>query len=173
MAALAAAAAFMLAGCNQSKRAGRPGFDPLADINAPAAQEHREIVKQNTNVPPVPPTHEQQRAIAKQEVQEPADATKPTPSDYRDEFLASMQQKLTDMDQKITKLGDTIASLNTDEEAQATFNTLRELRAQLDPLFEELSKASPDAWDDAKKAFETSLAGVENAYENVRTTYGN
>lgn len=145
------AAAFALAGCDQSKQAGRPAPEPSADINAPPAQVQREIMKT--------------------EVKEPLDVTKAYPTENRDMFVASMQQKLTELDQKISDLNDMITSLNTDEIAQATLNSLRELRAQLDPLFEELSTSSLEAWDDAKRAFESSLAELEKAYQEAKDTY--
>ncbi len=165
----ALAAACVLAGCDQSKQAGKPASEPSADINAPPAQEQREeVVKKDINVPPPA----LQREIVKTEVKEAVDATKTYLTASRDQFVASAQQKLTEMDQKITELGDTIATLNENAFANETLNSLREMRSRLDPLFEELTKSSTEAWDDTKKAFESALAELEQAYLDAKTSYG-
>lgn len=178
-------AAFVLAGCDQSKQAGKAGSESSADINAPPAEVQQEAEKKDTaNVPPAPeqkeiakkevsdvPPMPEQKEIVKQEVKEPVDVY-PYPTENRDEFAASMQQKLTDLDQQLAELSDTIVSLNTDEAAQATLNSLQEHRAQLGTLLDELNKASPEAWDDAKMAFESSLTEFEKAYQEAKDIYG-
>ena len=148
----ALAAAFFVAGCDQSKQAGGTGPEPSADINIPPAVVQREVVLN--------------------EVKEAAEAAKTLLTSPRDQFVASMQQKLTDMDQKINELGDSIVVLNENTYANEAINSLWEQRFQLDPLFEELTKSSVEAWDDAKLAFESAFAELEKAYQDAKENYG-
>ncbi len=158
------AAAFVLAGCDESKLSRQSDAD--ADRNAPPAQEQA-TKTETTALPPAPAPAE----IAKQEPKEPADVT-PYPSDLRDQFVAFQTEHLASMDQSINELSDKIMSLNTDEVALQTLNSMRELRSQVDPLFEELKKASPEAWDDAKQAYEMAFAELDRVYQDAKETYG-
>lgn len=92
-------------------------------------------------------------------------------AEQRAVYVAAMNAKLADMDQKITELGDTIASLNTDDEAQATFNSLRDLRSQLDPLLQDVANSSGESWRVAKQGFETAWVDLELAYKAAKATY--
>ncbi len=157
------AAAFVLAGCDESKLSRQSD----SDRNAPPAQEQATRTE-TTALPPMPEPTE----IVKQEPKEPADVTQPYPADMRDQFVAFQTEHLASMDQNINELNDKILSLNTDEAALQTIESLRELRAQVDPLFEELKKASPEAWDDAKQAYEMAFAELERVYQDAKETYG-
>lgn len=177
------AALVVFAGCDKDKQAQQRGSESTADINAPA--EQREGVKQDTATPAPPseqkdvakqtvtdaPPMPEQPAVAKQDIKPPAD-TDPYPVDMRDQFVAFQQEHLATMDQNINELNDRILSLNTDEAAQQTINSVRELRSQVDTLFEDLKKASPEAWDDAKKAYEAAYAELERVFQDAKDTYG-
>lgn len=86
-------------------------------------------------------------------------------------FVASMQEKLTEMDQSISALGDAIASLEDNAVADEQISTLRESRSELHLLFEDLAKANTESWGDAKRAFESAWADLRLAYKVIKATY--
>ena len=86
-------------------------------------------------------------------------------------FVASMQEKLSEMDQSISALGDAVASLEDNANADDQINALRESRSELHLLFEELTKADAATWEDAKRVFESAWAELRLAYQVIKATY--
>jgi len=138
------AAAIAMVGCERQKPADSK---PAAEIT-----------------PPVPEV--------KAEVKEPVrQASKPPEPETKDQFVASVQKKLSDLDQKITKLGDTIESLQENTEAKKALENVRNLRAELGPLFDSLKQSRQEAWQEAKKGVESAMANLEKAFEYTRSSY--
>lgn len=109
----------------------------------------------------------------KQEVRQAVDATKVYAAESKDQFVASVQERLNKLDQQITELGAKAGTLK--EEAKAEANTalaaLREQRVKLGQRFGELKASSQEAWKDVKVGFESAYAEVEKAYENARSKF--
>ncbi len=102
---------------------------------------------------------------------EPQATAKTYPVEHRAQFVTSMQENLTDMDRKLAELGDTITMLQDNAVADDQLNALRELRAQLDFLLEDLTKSNAESWDEARRIFESAWANLRLAYKVVKATY--
>lgn len=142
----ALAAVFVLVGCEQTRQARQLTPETSAAINASSAERQREV-------------------------QAGIDSLKAYMDERRALFEASMQANLTDMDQKLTELGDTIATLEDNAFADENLSALRESRSHLDLLFEDLTKSSEGSWHDAKRILESAWADMRLAYKVVKATY--
>lgn len=77
----------------------------------------------------------------------------------RDEFLASMDKKMTELDAKIDKLASKSADAVGDAKVRAD-QTLADLRSQRDALrkeYDQLKASGQDAWDNTKGCISVRL----------------
>ena len=109
----------------------------------------------------------------KKEIKEAVDATKSYAARGKDEFVASMDQKLNELDAKIAELSAKTATLKDDAQAEGNkaLDALREQRAQLGRKFQDMKASSKDAWQDVKAGFESAYAELEKAYEDVKSKF--
>lgn len=85
---------------------------------------------------------------------EPADSGDAGPS-ARTEYLTTVQNEMKTVDAKIDDLTVKSQGMTSDAKVQAnqTLAALREERAVLGEKYDQLMKASQDAWDSAKSSF--------------------
>ncbi len=86
-------------------------------------------------------------------------------------YVAATYLSLLEMDQRIAALGNTVASLQSDAVAEQTVNSLRDQRADIDPLFENLANADELTWEQARRSFETALIHLDTARKSAQATY--
>ncbi len=91
----------------------------------------------------------------------------------KDEFLASMDGKMKDLDAGIDALSKKAEGYTGDAKAEAdkTLAALREQRAALGERYDELKQSSEAAWQDTKAGFETAWDDLEKAYENAKSKF--
>jgi hypothetical protein len=173
LAALAAASLAVL-GCDSAKLSETQP----APANNPAAPEVKKEAQQTADIakPPMVENNGQFTITPpemKPELKAAVDATKAYVADNRDEFVAATEKKLKELDQNIAKLSETIEALKTDVYAQQTLNVVRERRDQLELKFDELKKASYEAWTEVKAGFESAMTSMEKAYSEAKSKYEN
>jgi PBP1b-binding outer membrane lipoprotein LpoB len=100
-------------------------------------------------------------------------ATKEYVAKNKDEFVASMDKKLKELDGKITDLAKQTESYKDDAklEADKALATLREQRQKLSDQFEQLKQSSADAWTDLKARFESAMGEVEKTYDEFKAKF--
>jgi hypothetical protein len=91
----------------------------------------------------------------------------------KDEFLASMDRKMKDLDAGIDDLSKKAEGYTGDARAEAdkTLASLREQRAALGKKYDELKQSSAAAWQDTKAGFQTAWDDLEKAYENAKAKF--
>jgi uncharacterized lipoprotein NlpE involved in copper resistance len=91
----------------------------------------------------------------------------------KDEFLASMDRKMKDLDAGIDDLSKKAEGYTGDAKAEAdkTLASLREQRATLGTKYDELKQSSEAAWQDTKAGFQTAWDDLERAYENAKSKF--
>jgi vacuolar-type H+-ATPase subunit H len=106
----------------------------------------------------------------RQEARETVDTTKRYLADNKDEFIASAEKKLQELDARIAELNNNTASLKEDAKAEAAklLATLNEKRSELNQQLQGLKQTAAEKWTDVKAAFETAFAELEKAYENTK-----
>jgi hypothetical protein len=111
----------------------------------------------------------------KKEVKEAAEATKNYVGQTKDQFVASMQDKLSKLDEKMAELGAKAQNLKDDAKVQSdkALASLKEERDKVGQKLEEVKKASQDTWQDIKAGFESAYADLEKAYENAKAKFSN
>lgn len=141
---------------------------PLAVLSAVLVLTGCEQTRQSSRLTPAASIADKQR-----EVQASIDALNAFLARQRAMFAASMQENVTDMDQKIAALSDTIAMLEDNTIADNNLEAVRELRSRFDLLFEDLTKADAESWDGAKRALEWAWRDLRMAYQLVKDIYDN
>ena len=106
----------------------------------------------------------------KREVQETVNTTKEYLADNKDEFVASVEKKLHDLDASIAELSGKAAPLKEDAKAEAgkLMATLNQKRSEIKGQLDGLKQASKEKWAEAKAAFEAAFAELEKAYANTK-----
>ena len=106
----------------------------------------------------------------KRKAQETVSRTKEYLADNKDEFVASAEKKLHDLDASIAELSGKAAPLKEDAKAEADklMTTLNQKQSEIKGQLDGLKQASKEKWTEAKAAFETALADLEKAYENTK-----
>lgn len=89
----------------------------------------------------------------------------------QDDFVASTDRRLKDLDAEIAALGERIETLNADPEARDALNSLREKQDALNGRFRELKAASNDAWMEMKTGFESSLDELSRAFDDAKAKF--
>lgn len=109
----------------------------------------------------------------KQEVREAIAAGKEYLSSNKDQFVASAEVKLKQLDAKIAELGARAQTLQADAKAETTkaIDALSEQRAKLGDKLEAVKQASQETWQDVKAGFESALSEVEKAYDNLKAKF--
>lgn len=109
----------------------------------------------------------------KQQYKEAATATKQYVAENKDEFISTMDKKLKELDDKINELAKKSESYKDDAKIQAdkTLAALREQRSMVNAKFEDVKKASAEAWEGVKAGFASAMAGLEKAYENAKSKF--
>jgi len=104
---------------------------------------------------------------------EPAPATRSYVTENKDEFVASMEVKLKELDAKIAELGKKSESYKDDarEQADKALAGLREQRSRVNDKFDELKKSSAEAWKEVKAGFASAMTELEGAYENAKSKF--
>lgn len=150
----ALAAACVLAGCAQTRE---------------ARQETTQLTAEDRIATTISTVQKQR------DVQAAVDNLTAYQAEQRTEFVSSAQEQLTDMDQKLAALGETIASLQNNTFAEEQLSSLRELRSQLDSLLADMNENESDleSWYETKKAYDSVWADLTLAYQDVKATYEN
>ena len=109
----------------------------------------------------------------KRQVQETVNTTKQYLAENKDEFVASAEKKLHELDASIAELSGKAAPLKEDAKAEADklMTALNQKRSEIKGQLDGLKQASKEKWADAKAAFETALADLEKAYENTKAKF--
>lgn len=147
---------------------------PLAVLSAVLVLTGCEQTRQSSRLTPAASAALAASIADKQrEVQASIDALNAFLARQRAMFATSMQENVTDMDQKIAALSDTIAMLEDNSVADNNLEAVRELRSRFDLLFEDLTKADAESWDGAKRALEWAWRDLRMAYQLVKDIYDN
>ena len=104
---------------------------------------------------------------------EAAAATKTYVVENKDEFVASMDKRLNQMDTKIGELASQAESFKDDAKVQAekAVAELREQRNNMTTKLDELKKSTGEAWKDVKMGFSSAMDELEKAYENAKSKF--
>jgi len=99
--------------------------------------------------------------------------TKDYTAQKKDEFLASMGQKMKDLDAQMDALGKKTSSYKDDAktEADKAMAALRGQRDALDKKCDALKKAGGDTWDKARAGVASAWSDLEKAYENAKSRF--
>ena len=98
----------------------------------------------------------------------PADSGDASQSD-RTEYLTTVRNQMKAMDKKIDDLADKSKSLKDDAKVQAdsALAALRQERVVLGEKYDQLAKASRDAWDSAKTGFGTAWDQMQSGLNSA------
>jgi chromosome segregation ATPase len=91
----------------------------------------------------------------------------------KDEFVASMDQKMKDLDAGIDDLSKKAEGYTGDAKSAAdkALADLREQRAALGKKYDELKQSSQAAWEDTKAGFQSAWDDLEKSYENTKAKF--
>jgi DNA repair exonuclease SbcCD ATPase subunit len=144
----------------------------LALLGCDKPQTEAERAKPETDLGSATITNISAQAV-KQEIREAVTATKQYAGESKEQFLASAEVRLQLLDAKINELRARTETLQADAKAEGAkaVDALKEQRAKLGEKFDEMKKASQDAWGDAKGGFETALSEIEKAYDNLKARF--
>jgi CHASE3 domain sensor protein len=108
-----------------------------------------------------------------QQYKDAAAATKSYVVENKDEFVASMTKKLSELDDKIAELAKKSEPYKDDAKAEAdkALATLREQRQAANEQFEKAKQASADAWTEVKARCASAMTELEKAYDNVKAKF--
>ena len=129
------------------------------------AEAERTVVTRDTNVAAYQ---------MREKVRDAVDATKNYAAQNKDQFVASMETKMKELDRKIDELsskGETLAA-DAKSDANKALDSLREERTQLRQKFDELKKSSQDTWKDVKAGCESAMKELEKAFDNAKAKFG-
>jgi hypothetical protein len=101
------------------------------------------------------------------------DGTKDYTAQKKDEFLASMGQKMKDLDAQMDELGKKAGSYKDDAKTEAN-KAMAALHGQRDALgkkFDALKKTGGDTWDKARAGVASAWSDLEKAYENAKSRF--
>ena len=99
--------------------------------------------------------------------------TKEYAGQTKDEFVASMDAKMRDLDARIKALADKSADYKDDAKAEAD-KALADLHTQREALakkFDELKQATQDAWEKTRAGFISAWESLTNALENAAAKF--
>src|SRR5437867_13103299 len=101
----------------------------------------------------------------KDKYKDAAAATKNYLGENKDEFVASMNQKLKELDDKIAAMRKKSEGFTDDTKTQAdkALANLREERKSVSEQFEKLKQSSAEGWEKVKTGFTNSMAELEKA----------
>ncbi len=100
-----------------------------------------------------------------------ANAAQDSAARTRDEFLASMDKKMTELDAKIDKLASQAANAAGDAKVRED-QALADLRSQRDAVrkeYDHLKASSGDAWEKTKAGFQSAWDSLVKSYDNAVT----
>jgi len=91
----------------------------------------------------------------------------------KDEFVATMNKKLHELDAKIDELAKKSEPYKDDAKVQAdkALAALREQRQAVNEQFEKAKQAGGDAWQEIKAKCSSAMAELEVAYDNVKAKF--
>ena len=124
--------------------------------------------------PPQPATQSPpSTAEVKKEVKEATTATKEYLAGSKEEFVATMKQKLAEFDARISELATKSEGYKDDAKVQAdkALASLKEQRGKLNEQFESFKQASADTWRDMKAGLASAMDELERAYENAKAKF--
>ncbi|MBI3851680.1 MAG: hypothetical protein HY298_15590 [Verrucomicrobia bacterium] len=100
-------------------------------------------------------------------------ATKNYVVENKDEFVASMDTKLKELDANIAELAKKSEGYKDDAKVQAdkALAALREQRDKAKAKFEEAKAASAETWKDVKAGFASAMDELEKAYESAKSKF--
>jgi chromosome segregation ATPase len=109
----------------------------------------------------------------KQDYQQALKTTGDYVSQGKDEFVATMDKKMKELDGKIDELSKKSSGYKDDAKAQAdkALAALREQRDVLKKKYDELKGSSKEVWDKTKAGFASAWDDVEKAYENTKSKF--
>lgn len=123
--------------------------------------------------PPQPATETNSTTGLKKEVKEAAVATKEYLAGSKDEFIATMNEKLAACDARIAELAAKSEGYKDDAKVQAdqALAALKEQRGKLNEKLEAFKQAGADTWQDMKAGLATAMNELEKAYENAKAKF--
>jgi hypothetical protein len=91
----------------------------------------------------------------------------------KDEFVASVNAKMKELDAQIDALKAKSADYKDDAKVQAdkALDELRKQRAVLSAKFDELKQSSQDTWDKTKSAFQSAWDDMQKAYDDTKAKF--
>lgn len=109
----------------------------------------------------------------KDKVKEAAEATKDYLAGGKDEFVATMNQKLAALDARVAELAKKSEGYKDDAKVQAdqALASLKEQRSKLSEKLEALKQSSADTWKDMKAGLATAMEELEQAYERAKAKF--
>lgn len=135
----------LLAGCSRSDQAN-------SDISKEAPVSAREV---------------------KEKTKDAAVAAGSYVAQNKDEFLAAADQKLKELDAKISELAKKSEAYTDDAKAQAdkSLATLKDQRGAVSAQYDKLKQASADAWTGIKAGFTAAMDELEKGYEAAKAKF--
>jgi uncharacterized coiled-coil DUF342 family protein len=99
-----------------------------------------------------------------------AQATADYASETRDQFLATMRDKMAQLNAKIDDLSSKSAGYKDDTKVQAdkTFDSLRAERDEVAKKYDGLKQSSQAAWQSTKDSFISAWDKLQNSYDNTK-----
>jgi dsDNA-specific endonuclease/ATPase MutS2 len=91
----------------------------------------------------------------------------------KDDFLASMNQKMKDLDAGIDALSEKSKEYTGDAKVQAdkSLAQLHEQRAALSNKYDALKQTTAAGWDEAKAGFQTAWDDLQKAYDSAKAKF--
>jgi hypothetical protein len=101
--------------------------------------------------------------------QDAANAAQDSAAQTKDQFVASMDKRMVEMDVKIDRLASKAANATGDAKAKAD-QALADLRPQRDAVkkqYDDLKASGQDVWTKTKAGFQSAWDGLVKAYDNT------
>jgi hypothetical protein len=101
--------------------------------------------------------------------QDAANAAHDSAAQTRDQFLASMDKKMTDLDAKIDKLSSQAGNATGDAKVRED-QALATLRTQRDTVrkdYDQLKASTGDTWDKTKASFQSAWNSLVKTYDDA------
>ena len=136
----------------------------VSALSAGCSRSDEDLVANGTN----------SNSVSGQEVKarykDAAAATKTYLAENKDEFVATMERKLRQLDDKITTLGKKSEVYKDEAKVQAdqSLETVRDQRKTVAQQFDKLKASSAEAWKEVKVGFNSAMDELEKAYENAK-----
>ncbi len=172
-------AAIALVGCSETRPVTRPvasgDFERHVTVaedyhtrdlrtSAMKPQEPRFAAVPQATLPPTPP----ELTVPPVVVETP---TLEYPLDSKDQYVASIETRLTSLQEQISDLDQRVTSFNADAAAKQEIDGLRLQHSQVEQKLDEVRAASSESWSEFKSGMESAVDELQRSFDEISSKY--